>query len=450
MPMPIQEEGRLLILEDPTDEELREASEHDGPIIIVLRNRDEVDTTILNKHEIDVHILRNPSEDYLELLKAQLMGRRVKPMEVPIEGPITRRELLRGRVVRTKPKNVPEFIENACKARYGCHECLQACPVGAVSIVNNRVEVNAQSCIECGLCVRACPTGALIMAGADDNEHALLLNKLNNTSQVTRITYTCTANQRAPGNGEYVYFVPCIAAVSPEWLMMDLTKVNEVSLECPMEDCPLAGVKVSEGLIGDISKALKVTVRGKYTISGGLFNKSINYMGIRRSDYAKALKALRPIMTGMGGDNLKVFNVGIDTVKCSFCGVCFAKCPERAFDVTRVGDKTVLKLDWAKCIGCGYCKKLCPEKAITVSRASSIPGDDYVDEVEDEVVRCRMCGKPFDTKRHIMTTKVRLGIKGDPEWLYLCPDCRRYYTAKKMLETGLGIKGARNLPGVQS
>ncbi|MGC8544167.1 MAG: 4Fe-4S binding protein [Vulcanisaeta sp.] len=293
------------------------------------------------------------------------------------------------------------------------------------------------------------------MVGADDNEHVLLLNKFNEVDGIRKITYTCPLNNRAPTDGEYLYYVPCIASVSPEWITEDLTKVSEINLECPDPNCKLSGMKYVEGLINDLSRAIKLRINSdgnKYAIfsDGSVINKSVNYVGIRRSDYAKSLSILKPLMTGLGGAALKIFNVAVDTIKCSFCGVCFAKCPERAFDVGRVGDKTILRLNWVKCIGCGYCEKLCPEGAIAVSRSSVIPSTDYVDEVEDEVVRCRMCGKPFDTKRHIMTTKVRLGIKGDPEWLYLCPDCRRYYTAKKMLETNLGIRGARSLPGVQS
>jgi uncharacterized protein with PIN domain len=77
----------------------------------------------------------------------------------------------------------------------------------------------------------------------------------------------------------------------------------------------------------------------------------------------------------------------------------------------------------------------CPEKAMNIE--PGVINDEWVVKVKDEVVRCRMCGKPFDTLRHIKATKARLGIKGDPEWLYLCPDCRRYYTAKQMLKANL-------------
>ncbi len=331
-----------MILEDPTDEELSEAASHDGPVVIVLRNRESVNTESLKRHRMDIYVIKNPSEDYLKLLKAQLMGRRTRPSEVAVEGPISRRELLRGAVIRTKLVNAPTVMENACRARFGCHECVSACPVGALSIVNNRVEVNASTCIECGLCVSVCPTGALAMVGADDNEHVLLLNKFNEVDGIRKITYTCPLNNRAPTDGEYLYYVPCIASVSPEWITEDLTKVSEINLECPDPNCKLSGMKYVEGLINDLSRAIKLRINSdgnRYAIfsDGSVINKSVNYVGIRRSDYAKSLSILKPLMTGLGGAALKIFNVAVDTIKCSFCGVCFAKCPERAFDVGGVG-----------------------------------------------------------------------------------------------------------------
>ena len=75
-----------MILEDPTDEELSEAASHDGPVVIVLRNRESVNTESLKRHRMDIYVIKNPSEDYLKLLKAQLMGRRTRPSEVAVEG----------------------------------------------------------------------------------------------------------------------------------------------------------------------------------------------------------------------------------------------------------------------------------------------------------------------------------------------------------------------------
>ena len=444
--MVVSEEGRLLILEDPNDEELGRIKDHDGPVIIVLRKLSSVN--VQGVHPMKVYVLRSPSNEELEALKAQLMARRVSTKEVVVEGGVTRRELLMGRVAKVVEKSVPTYIENACRARFGCTECVSVCPVNAISIVGNRVVINESACIECGLCVSKCPTGALAMVGADDNEYVALLNKLSTLKGIRRITFTCPLNTRGPRDGEYIYRVPCVNAVGPEWVAMALAKSLDVNIECPDKSCRLGGAERSKELINAFTGSFKlgVTEDGALTVMGKdeVLSGDVIYMGIRRNDYIKALTRLRSRSTGVASELLKIFTVHIDDVKCSFCGVCFAKCPERAFDVGRSGDKTVLKLSSLKCIGCGYCVKLCPEKAMSVNRAREFPMSDSVDMVYDEVVTCRMCGKPFDTKRHIMATKVRLGIKGDPEWLYLCPDCRRYYTAKKMLENALGIKGVKS------
>ncbi|WP_243681496.1 4Fe-4S binding protein [Vulcanisaeta souniana] len=104
-----------------------------------------------------------------------------------------------GRVAKVIEKNVPTYLESACRARFGCSECVNACPVNAISIVNNKVTINESTCIECGLCVSKCPTGALAMVGADDNEYVALLNKLNTVKSIKKVTFTCPLNTRNLG-----------------------------------------------------------------------------------------------------------------------------------------------------------------------------------------------------------------------------------------------------------
>ncbi len=166
-----------------------------APVIIVLRKLGNVN--VQGMHPMRVYILRSPSNEELEALKAQLMARRVTTKEVAVEGPpISRRELLMGRVTKVIEKNIPTYFENACRARFGCNECVNTCPANAISMVNNRVTINESACIECGLCVSKCPTGALAMVGADDNEYVALLNKLNSIKGIKRVTFTCPLNTR--------------------------------------------------------------------------------------------------------------------------------------------------------------------------------------------------------------------------------------------------------------
>ncbi len=42
----------------------------------------------------------------------------------------------------------------------GCGSCVDACPVGAIEMKDDKASVKAD-CIECGACVGACPVEAI-------------------------------------------------------------------------------------------------------------------------------------------------------------------------------------------------------------------------------------------------------------------------------------------------
>ena len=74
-----------------------------------------------------------------------------------------------------KNPNVVEVLPIACdecpvdgitvtQACRGCiaHHCINACPKGAISIVNRRATIDKSKCVECGRCAQACSYGAIV------------------------------------------------------------------------------------------------------------------------------------------------------------------------------------------------------------------------------------------------------------------------------------------------
>jgi len=43
----------------------------------------------------------------------------------------------------------------------GCGACVEACPVGAISIQDGQARIDADKCVGCGVCEGACPAKAI-------------------------------------------------------------------------------------------------------------------------------------------------------------------------------------------------------------------------------------------------------------------------------------------------
>ncbi len=52
----------------------------------------------------------------------------------------------------------------------GCEECVQRCPLKALSVPDHVCMVNYDRCVGCGLCTQTCPTGALRLARRSEGE----------------------------------------------------------------------------------------------------------------------------------------------------------------------------------------------------------------------------------------------------------------------------------------
>jgi Fe-S-cluster-containing hydrogenase component 2 len=43
----------------------------------------------------------------------------------------------------------------------GCETCIEACPLEAISMVDEKAVINQDDCTECGTCIGECPAEAI-------------------------------------------------------------------------------------------------------------------------------------------------------------------------------------------------------------------------------------------------------------------------------------------------
>lgn len=118
---------------------------------------------------------------------------------------------------------------------------------------------------------------------------------------------------------------------------------------------------------------------------------------------------------------------------CTLCRSCTNVCPSHAF-LFDEGTQS-LKFKHINCVGCGLCQQVCPEKVITLRRELYLDKEslDYLTVVQDDMVHCAKCDKPFINRKALETIESRVlnvpelleTFMGDRKnILRMCPDCR--------------------------
>ncbi|MFV0481524.1 MAG: formate hydrogenlyase complex iron-sulfur subunit [Campylobacteraceae bacterium] len=131
---------------------------------------------------------------------------------------------------------------------------------------------------------------------------------------------------------------------------------------------------------------------------------------------------------------------------CIGCTACAVVCPPNAINLKLNDDKNRLMwlFDCGRCIFCGRCDEVCPTNAIMLSEEFEVAvvfdKNALKIEAELEVENCKVCGKPFTTKRLIEYTKQRLektNFISDTlsiskiNYLLTCDSCKNKSSAEK-------------------
>lgn len=65
---------------------------------------------------------------------------------------------------------------------HGCGRCLEVCPHGVFSLMDNRAQINDRdACMECGACRQNCPFGAIAVTSGVGCAYAILYGMLHGT-----------------------------------------------------------------------------------------------------------------------------------------------------------------------------------------------------------------------------------------------------------------------------
>ena len=414
-----------------------------------------------------LHLLRAPLEVNLDELASQVSG-------------------LIGSFL--KPEHI-SYDEKICAGGSATHEtcgrCIQVCPYEAIS--RNpanplRMVFDHMACEGCGACVSACPTGA---AAFTDPNPAQVYNRMAGMlsgfsggaaappapviafhcpEQGAAVLKSAERQNTTYNMGILPVEVPCLRFVSMP-LMMGAFRMGAAGvalLGC--ENCPhgerelllgeldfagriLDAFKMGSGrvrLITGNPETLGEAMGALDTFAGEIEPGPVRYQGrsyhtgSTRENLADALGTLIEA-TGKqpGGLAMKEGDpFALPDVReegCTLCRACANVCPTHAFRFDE--EKQTLSLKHIECVACGLCETVCPEKVITLRPELYLEREalEWRVVVEDEMVRCARCDKPYINRKALEAVEKRvLDLKSlldtfhgkRRELLRMCPDCR--------------------------
>ena len=377
-----------------------------------------------------------------------------------------------------------------------CGHCISYCPYDAISRQTEdrmRIQVDHLTCEGCGACVSACPTSALQFTEPSPQEIYARMAALLESSKEKQgnveppvIVFHCEEMGRKVletageiplpySPGVLPVEVPCLRYVSDSNMLaaFSLGAAGVGLLGC--ENCPngerellyqkydftqlvlhnfelgqerVRIVTVEEGMeadaIGSVNEFVSQLSDAPLAPSWSTPRQTGN-----REIMAEVLESFLE-QTGKEPGTMKLspdlpFALAeVEESGCTLCRSCANVCPTNAFKFDEENNSLYFK--HINCVGCGLCEQVCPENVVTLKRELFLekPTLDYKMVVEDEMIACAKCGKPYINRRALEAVESKLfeieslkhTFSGDRKnILKMCPDCR---TVVAMMEIDKG------------
>ena len=377
-----------------------------------------------------------------------------------------------------------------------CGHCISYCPYDAISRQTEnrlRIQVDHLTCEGCGACVSACPTSALQFTEPSPQEIYARMAALLESSKEKQgnveppvIVFHCEEMGRKVletageiplpySSGVLPVEVPCLRYVSESNMLaaFSLGAAGVGLLGC--ENCPngerellyqkydFTKLVLHNFELGQERVRIVTVEEGMEADAIGVINEFISQLSDaplvaswstprqtgNREIMAEVLESFLE-QTGKEPGTMKLspdlpFALAeVEESGCTLCRSCANVCPTNAFKFDEESNSLYFK--HINCVGCGLCEQVCPENVVTLKRELFLekPTLDYKKVVEDEMIACAKCGKPYINRRALEAVESKLfeieslkhTFSGDRKnILKMCPDCR---TVVAMMEIDKG------------
>lgn len=366
----------------------------------------------------------------------------------------------------------PDICAHGRSGKVGCTNCLDNCPVSAITPQGESVEVDTHICGGCGNCSASCPTGAIsyayparadvigrcqtllnAYAAAGGRQPVLLIHDQRHGEDliaamarfgrglpanvlplalysVTQLGHDLLLAALAAGAQQVLVLAPPdrkdeLAALETQAGLANVFMTGLGHGEAPrvrilVEQDPDA----VETALYDLPKANGLAPQA-FAGLGGKRDVARTVLG-RLHDAAPAKPELLPLPA-----EAPYGHIHIDTKGCTLCLACVSACPTNA-----LGDnpeRPQVRFTEAACVQCGLCRATCPESVISLEARYNFTPAAMTPIVlnEEEPFACVRCGKPFGTKASIERVTAQLRGK---HWMFqdeqqvrilqMCDDCR--------------------------
>ncbi|GIX46340.1 MAG: 4Fe-4S ferredoxin [Candidatus Tectimicrobiota bacterium] len=432
---------------------------HADQVVLVTREAPPV------KARTGCHVLVNPSEAALASLVARLgdlMGDFLKVVHVSYDA---------------------DICAGGASGREACGMCLSACPYTAIARDPEnhlRVRVDHLACEGCGACVAACPTSALRFtdpapAAFYARLAGLLAPLAGGDGERLVVLFHCGEEGRRlleeAGRRPLPYpatvlpvEVPCLRFVSAAAMLtaFRLGAAGVALLGCEtcqhgerevlLQQLAFGHLTLEAFALGKERLRLFTTASGQEettVASLSRFAQSLDAAPLRWQEVAWRQTGNREVLAAAVGAFIEQLGrepgqrrlppsqpfafAEVNAAGCTLCRSCVNVCPVHAFQL----DKATSSLQYKHfaCTACGLCAAVCPEQVIALrhevyfERAAL----DYQTVVQDEMVGCSKCGKPFVNRKALEAVEARVlslaslldTFSGKRRALLrMCPDCR--------------------------